>query len=612
MKKPCSPEDASLKSFFLGPQSENSDWVRQEVIRILDHWFRWRRDLFPEDGRAISVDDQTSPLFLERQDTFKDRIDELTRRLEKEIPQFSPRYMGHMYSEISLPALLGHFAVLLHNPNIISSEAARVAAQIENEAIEELAKMVGYNPSTATGHFTSGGTVANIEGLWRARYRMDHWLSLGTKLNLDRHSQLSLIDAAHMGWPLYDKLLRASGITEETLREFSSVAGQPWKLMRVLHSAFQIDYEGPVVLVPNSKHYSWQKATSLLGLGEEALWTIELDADGVMDVADLERKIKRAWDQMRPVLMVVSVAGTTELGEFDPVDQTQELLDRLLKETGRSIWHHVDAAYGGFFCTLLRGPQEFSELTRSAADRLAAISRANSITLDPHKLGYVPYSCGALLVPDDLHYRVSSFDAKYIQAPDKNDRWNRTLEGSRSASGAAATWMTAKTIGLEQNGYGRILGRTIHARNELETYLCSFTSRVHLMPTGNSNLLCFAVGEKNRLSELNSETEEFIQRLNASGRYFVSKTTLQASQYKALMDNACSSWRIENDCDHLTLVRLVIMNPFTKNQESLHRESRHSNARSEQLPPSLRHKSERARVLRMLFVKPEQRHSSGT
>lgn len=568
MKKPCSPEDASLKSFFLGPQSENSDWVRQEVLRILDHWFRWRQDLFPEDGKAISMDDQTSPLFRERQDAFKDRIDELTTRLEKEIPQFSPRYMGHMYSEISLPALLGHFAVLLHNPNIISSEAARVAAQIENEAIQELAKMVGYNPSSATGHFTSGGTVANIEGLWRARYRMDHWLSLGTKLNLSGKSNLSLVDAAHMGWSAYDNFLNTSALSEVSLREFSSVAGQPWKLMRVLQNAFQTDYEGPVVLVPNSKHYSWQKATSLLGLGEEALWTVELDADGVMDVADLERKIKTAWDRMRPVLMVVSIAGTTELGEFDPIDQTQELLDRLQQETGRSIWHHVDAAYGGFFCTLLRGPHENSELTRSAATRLTAIARANSITLDPHKLGYVPYSCGALLVPDDLHYRVSSFDAKYIQAPDKSDRWNRTLEGSRSASGAAATWMTAKTIGLKQGGYGRILGRTILARNELESHLRSFASRVHLIPTGNSNLLCFAVGEKKRLSELNSETTEFIEKINASGRYFVSKTTLQAAPYKALIDNACSEWDIENDCDHLTLVRLVIMNPFTKNKET--------------------------------------------
>ena len=38
-----------------------------------------------------------------------------------------------------------------------------------------LATMVGYNPAATQGHFTSGGTVANFEAVWRARYRLDHW-----------------------------------------------------------------------------------------------------------------------------------------------------------------------------------------------------------------------------------------------------------------------------------------------------------------------------------------------------------------------------------------------------------------------------------------------------
>jgi len=134
----CTPEEASLKSFFLGPQAENADWMRREILTVLDHWFQWRRDFHPGDGKAISRQDQKSELFRKRTAEFSNRLAELTGRLENEIPQFSPRYMGHMLSEISLPALLGHLAMLLHNPNIISSESARVASQIETEAISDL------------------------------------------------------------------------------------------------------------------------------------------------------------------------------------------------------------------------------------------------------------------------------------------------------------------------------------------------------------------------------------------------------------------------------------------------------------------------------------------
>ena len=117
---------------------------------------------------------------------------------------------------------------------------------------------------------------------------------------------------------------------------------------------FRRDFEGPVVLVPENKHYSWQKGVSILGIGREAFWAIELDERGKLSLRDLEKKLEQAKLQARPVLLVVSVAGTTELGEFDPVDGVANLLDRWRTERGLEIWHHVDGAYGGFFRALSR------------------------------------------------------------------------------------------------------------------------------------------------------------------------------------------------------------------------------------------------------------------
>jgi len=127
----CDPQESSLKSFFLGPRAENAEWVRFLTNGMLERWFEWRKGVSPADGRAISLADQESVEFRTRRSRFEDQLWTLMKRFEGEIPKFSPRYIGHMFSETSLPALLGHFVALLHNPNNISGESSRVGVEIE-------------------------------------------------------------------------------------------------------------------------------------------------------------------------------------------------------------------------------------------------------------------------------------------------------------------------------------------------------------------------------------------------------------------------------------------------------------------------------------------------
>lgn len=569
MSEECSPDDAALKSFFLGPQSENSDWLRQEVISVLDHWFQWRKDIFPQDGKAISRSNQKSFEFQQQQSKVHNVLHDLSKRFEDEVPQFSPRYVGHMFSEISLPALMGHFVALLHNPNNISTEGARVGAFIEDEAISDLAAMLGFNPTQATGHFTSGGTVANIEALWRARYRLDHFLALGAYLNLNFKLGLSYYEAAHMGWDQYKLYLQKYEIDELTAKKYSAVAQGPWAIYEIYRQAYGKAFQGPVVLVPNSKHYSWLKGISLLGLGDMSFKSISLDANGIMDINSLKYRISEAQSEDRPILMLVSVAGTTELGECDPVGKVQDILDQLKLSSRAHIWHHVDAAYGGYFCSLLGSTNE-DALETSTAASFAAIRRTDSVTLDPHKLGYVPYACGAIIVPDELRYRVSAFEAKYIQSPNQSiDRWMKTLEGSRSAAGATATWMTAKTIGFDLAGYGKILGRTILARKKLQAEILDQCKHLRILEAQHLNLLCLVeVGSAQKLSVANKQTEKLIERINKSGEFVISMTQLKSPEYHELITAHCRLWSLEQDENSLTLLRMTLMNPFFLTKET--------------------------------------------
>jgi len=68
---------------------------------------------------------------------------------------------------------------------------------------------------------------------------------------------------------------------------------------------------------------------------------VALDERGKLDLEDLHTRIDRAWRESRPVMMVVSMVGTTERGEIDPVHRVVELLEEYEKSEGRHIWHHA-------------------------------------------------------------------------------------------------------------------------------------------------------------------------------------------------------------------------------------------------------------------------------
>lgn len=550
------------KAYFLGPKAENEDWVRSEFESILEHWFRWRQDLFTGDDSAISGDERQSHGYRQARSRLTQGLDELSLLLKDELPKYSPRYMGHMVSELALPAILGHMATLLHNPNNTTREVSRVGSYIEDELVTMLGTMVGFDPAKVTGHVTGGGTVANFEAIWRARFRLDHWLALALHLAETGRLTLSLFEAGHMGWERFAALVAEYGIDEEELRGCSAVASNPFEFSRRITAAYGVDWLGPVVLVPQNKHFSWQKGVSIFGFGEEAFRPVALDRDGKVDVADLKKQIVRAQREARPILMVVSVAGTTETAEIDPIHKVRDLLLELKSDQALDIWHHVDAAYGGFMCSLLRGGGA-SVLEASSEAALQAISTAHSVTIDPHKLGYVPYACGAILVRDEAEYTVSTFKAPYLDREHMAEKWSATLEGSRPATGATATWLTGKTLGFDADGLGAVISETILATRHFKTVLAEGLASFRPLEPTDTNVLCFAVAEDGEaLSETNRKTLALFDVIHDCAEFSVSKTVFSTQTHGAMIEHYLSGYGGVADDECLVLLRCVFMNPF--------------------------------------------------
>lgn len=555
---------ASVDAYFPGPKSENAAAVEQGFGTVLQHWFGWRTSLFADDPAAITASIAGSPAFRCEQEKLATELRRLCDMLRAENPAYTPRYIGHMQSEISLPALFGHLAALVHNPNNTSREVSKVGAQMETEAIAMLAAMLGFDPANAQGHFTCGGTVANFEAVWRARYRADHALALSLVLAEQKGLPFDPFAAAHMGWDRIDALREEHCVAEALMREASAVLGNPFDIARRISARSGRDWRGPVLIVPGSKHYSWRKAANLFGLGEQSFWNAPLDREGRADVLGLKSLIERARTQGKPILCIASVAGSTEAGKIDPVDGIADLLDDYKRE-GVHIWHHVDAAYGGFFCSMLGGDcaQTLTEESRAA---ISAIGRADSVTIDPHKLGYTPYACGAFLTKDECSYLASTFHAPYIDRADPADKWRSTIEGSRSAAGAAATWLTGKTIGFDSARFGKLLAATIAARRRFEELLSSACGGARIL-SADTNILCFSVGRKGEpLSMSNRRTEALYAAIERDPEFALSKTQLSAEFYGALIGAHAAGYGAVVDTDNLSLLRCVFMNPYFVNE----------------------------------------------
>ncbi|MFI6940900.1 pyridoxal phosphate-dependent decarboxylase family protein [Streptomyces sp. NPDC050418] len=189
---------------------------------------------------------------------------------------------------------------------------------------------------------------------------------------------------------------------------------------------------GPVqVLAGANAHHSVHRSAWLLGLPEPV--TVPAPA-GLLDPAALDE----AFTELPGPKLVVATAGTTDAGLIDPLDEIAALCAR----HGARL--HVDAAYGGGLL--------FSRTHRA---KLAGIERADTVTLDLHKLGWQPVAAGffAVRTADDL--RPLAYRADYLNAEDDTeaglpDLLGRSLRTTRRPDilKTAVTWRALGRAGL--------------------------------------------------------------------------------------------------------------------------------------------------------------------
>jgi glutamate/tyrosine decarboxylase-like PLP-dependent enzyme len=187
-------------------------------------------------------------------------------------------------------------------------------------------------------------------------------------------------------------------------------------------------------------HYTHSRMCALLGVTATA---VPAGPDGRIDLDAVEAQCARG-----DVGTVVLTTGSTGVGAIDRVDEALALRER------HGVRLHVDAAYGGFFTLLARGPEPLVEQAP-----YAAIAQCDSVVVDPHKHGLQPYGCGAVLFADPSVGRVYRHESSYTYFTSGELHLGEiSLECSRAGAAAAGLWLTLQALPLvPDDGLGAVL-----------------------------------------------------------------------------------------------------------------------------------------------------------
>jgi aromatic-L-amino-acid decarboxylase len=194
------------------------------------------------------------------------------------------------------------------------------------------------------------------------------------------------------------------------------------------------DIRRGVLYASDQAHHSVLKSAKMAGVMPDRVRALAADDRYRLDVDALADAIRKDRGQGLTPFAVVSNAGTTNTGAVDPLDAVADLCAR------EGLWHHVDGAYGAFFalCDDLRGV-------------LKGLSRADSLTLDPHKGMFLPYGTGALLVRDGAALRAAhEATADYLPAmPHPDDFYDPSQHGPELSRGfpGLRVWLSVKLFG---------------------------------------------------------------------------------------------------------------------------------------------------------------------
>jgi L-2,4-diaminobutyrate decarboxylase len=370
-----------------------------------------------------------------------------------------PAYMAHQVAVVHPSGALGALIDAFTNNPMAVYEMGPAAAAIEFFMINWMLKHVGFTPAPADpaapqdgiwggGVLVKGGSLANLTALIAARTRLapDIWTN-----------------------------------------------GNPPDL---------------ALMAPAESHYSVTRAAGIMGVGKNAIYTLDVDENGSVIPDRLPAVYERLCREGKRAIALVANACNTPVGSYDPLKPIGDFC------RARNIWFHVDGAHGAS-----------ALLSDKYRHLLEGIDLADSVIWDAHKMLRTPPLCAAVLVRDHRHLdRTFEQEASYL-FHDKTqpgvDFIHRTVECTKSGLGLKLFFVVAA---LGEKGLAAYVERQSALAAEAYAYLVRQPDIECPVPP-QSNILCFRIRGSDRDQLAHRD------RLIASGEFHLSTTLFKGRRY---------------------------------------------------------------------------------
>jgi aromatic-L-amino-acid decarboxylase len=258
-------------------------------------------------------------------------------------------------------------------------------------------------------------------------------------------------------------------------------------------------------------HHSVRKAAVLAGFPEANVREIPCNDRYEIRTDVLAEQIAADREAGFSPFLIVGSAGTTNCGAIDDLNGLADVAER------EGMWLHVDGAYGAPFMLTERGRVE-----------MVGLSRADSVTLDPHKGLFTPYGTGALLVKDERTLRrahatfadympVMQNDADFVDFCDVSPELSRDFRGLR-------VWLPIKLFGIAafRDSLDEKMDLARWATDELRGI-----DDMEILAEPRLSLTAFRYAPAGKSEEeLNELNREIIARVNARQNVYLTGTML--------------------------------------------------------------------------------------
>ncbi|KAL9183349.1 hypothetical protein ACHAXT_005136 [Thalassiosira profunda] len=351
-----------------------------------------------------------------------------------------PYFFNQLFGSLDPIALAAEIVALSVNTSVYTYETAPVFTLLEREVMGQIGRLVFAKTAESEGCeeeeeeefegeglMIPGGSLANLTAMHAARHR---WRAVNGYLSQQTKKQsVDTAEDAHWSPPEKEKKLEdvsLHGPSSPSLEEGP------------VETLYDCDRSTPdlVAFVSSEAHYSFSKSARVLGMREDDLIVIPTHADGRMNVEVLAKRIEELESdtlseqngqtaeglRKRVPFFVACTAGSTVRGSFDEIATIVKVC-RGYESRGppsqssgdtRSIWVHVDGAWGGSAIFSARP-------SIRASTHMDEIRHADSFTFNPHKMLGAPQQTTAFIVRHRNALRnANAAGARYLFDPRKN------------------------------------------------------------------------------------------------------------------------------------------------------------------------------------------------